>query len=73
MQTKLFLAALIILSFLASGASMAADSANITDAEAKAKSHFDHINPSLTCVFILLESMDCKLFLHKKNHTTAID
>ena len=43
MQTKLFLATLIILSFLASGASMAAESANISDAEAKAKSHFDHI------------------------------
>ena len=43
MQKKLFFATLIILSFLFSGASMAADSANIRDAEAKAKTKFDHI------------------------------
>ena len=43
MQSKLFFVVLLIFTFLGSGASMAADSANIGDAEAKAKSNFDHI------------------------------
>ncbi len=41
MQTKIFLAILIILSFLASSA-LAAESANMSEAEAKAKTKFDH-------------------------------
>lgn len=43
MQSKLFFVVLFIFTFLTSGAAMAADSANITDAEAKAESHFNHI------------------------------
>lgn len=43
MQTKSFLAVLFILTFLASGAAIAADAANVSNAEAKAKSNFDHI------------------------------
>lgn len=43
MQTKTFLAVLVILSFLVSSVSMAADSESISDAEKKAKTNFDHI------------------------------
>jgi len=43
MQTKIFFAVLVILSFLTSSVPMAAESANINDAEAKAKTNFDHI------------------------------
>ncbi len=44
MQTKLFFTILIILSFLASSACIAAESAEINEAaEAKAKTKFDHI------------------------------
>ncbi|MEK6596283.1 MAG: hypothetical protein AABZ18_07200 [Pseudomonadota bacterium] len=43
MQAKIFFSVLVILSFLASSMSMAAESANISDAEAKAKTNFDHI------------------------------
>lgn len=43
MQTKIFLAALIISSFLVSNVSVAAESADISAAEAKAKTSIDHI------------------------------
>lgn len=43
MHAKTFFAALIIFSFLASTVTMATESANINDAEAKAKTPVDHI------------------------------
>ena len=43
MQAKIFLTILVILSFLVSSVSIAAGSASISDAEAKAKTKFDHI------------------------------
>lgn len=43
MQAKIFLTILITLSFLASSVLMAAGSASISEAEAKAKTKFDHI------------------------------
>jgi hypothetical protein len=43
MPTKSFFAVLFILTFLTSGAAIAADAASVSNAEAKAKSNFDHI------------------------------
>jgi len=43
MQSKLFFVVLFIFTFLTFGAAMAADSANVSNAEAKAKTSFDHI------------------------------
>jgi len=43
MQAKIFLSVLVILSFLASSLSMAAESESVSDAEKKAKTNFDHI------------------------------
>ena len=43
MQSKLFFVVLFIFTFLTSGAAMAADVANVSNTEAKAKTNFDHI------------------------------
>lgn len=42
MQTKIFFAVLVILSFLASSTLMAGEAANINDAEMKDNAHIDH-------------------------------